>query len=303
MGAGPRRAVGAATGRHAVSRRCRAPCAAPIWPSRPPARSPAGRCGCPGGIVIGARRIALDVASGGARLVLDGDPGPPPYLMSPGPAGCPGRPATTGRSGSAPRSCSSSGSDCSERSASRIGGLVGPAEWPLEHASSRTSHPSRACDEGRCDRRHPIGNVLDAIGEPVRIAHLVPTLHPDGPEIGLVDLAQAAPQVGIDLVVIALASTSDTTQVSALRRLGVPVDELGLAPGTRGPCPGCRGCCGTGRPRCCTPTCRRPTSPGPRRPCAAGCRWCPRCTGWRTSRPTGSTGSSGPRGSWPASGS
>jgi glycosyltransferase involved in cell wall biosynthesis len=64
----------------------------------------------------------------------------------------------------------------------------------------------------------------------VRIVHLVPTLHPGGPEIGLVDLAEAAPQVGMDLVVIALASTSDTTQVSALRRLGVPVDELGLPP-------------------------------------------------------------------------
>ena len=64
----------------------------------------------------------------------------------------------------------------------------------------------------------------------MRIAHLVPTLHPDAPEIGLVDLAEAAPQVGMDLVVVALASTSDTTQVSALRRLGVPVDELGLGP-------------------------------------------------------------------------
>jgi glycosyltransferase involved in cell wall biosynthesis len=64
----------------------------------------------------------------------------------------------------------------------------------------------------------------------VRIAHLVPTLHPDGPEIGLIDLARAAPDVEMDLVVVALASTSDTTQVSALRRLGVPVDELGLGP-------------------------------------------------------------------------
>ena len=35
----------------------------------------------PGGIVIGARRIALDVAAAGVRLVLDGDPGPPPYLL------------------------------------------------------------------------------------------------------------------------------------------------------------------------------------------------------------------------------
>lgn len=35
----------------------------------------------PGGIVIGARRIALDVVAAGRRLVLDGDPGPPPYLL------------------------------------------------------------------------------------------------------------------------------------------------------------------------------------------------------------------------------
>lgn len=64
----------------------------------------------------------------------------------------------------------------------------------------------------------------------MRIAHLVPTLHPDAPEIGLVDLAEGASKVDMDLVVIALATTSDTTQVSALRRLGVPVEELGIAP-------------------------------------------------------------------------
>ncbi|MGI9003047.1 MAG: glycosyltransferase [Pseudonocardia sp.] len=64
----------------------------------------------------------------------------------------------------------------------------------------------------------------------MKIAHLVPTLHPGGPEIGLVDLAGAAREADLDLVVIALASTSDTTQVSALRRLDVPVAELGLAP-------------------------------------------------------------------------
>ena len=45
----------------------------------------------------------------------------------------------------------------------------------------------------------------------MKIAHLVPTLHPDGPEIGLVDLAGAAPEAGLELVVIALASASDTT--------------------------------------------------------------------------------------------
>jgi glycosyltransferase involved in cell wall biosynthesis len=63
----------------------------------------------------------------------------------------------------------------------------------------------------------------------VKVAHLVPTLHPNGPEIGLVDLAGAAADAGLELVVIALAATSDTTHVSALRRLGVPVVELGLA--------------------------------------------------------------------------
>jgi glycosyltransferase involved in cell wall biosynthesis len=63
----------------------------------------------------------------------------------------------------------------------------------------------------------------------VKIAHLVPTLHPDGPEIGLVDLAGAARDTDLEIVVLALAATSDTTHVGALRRLGVPVVELGLA--------------------------------------------------------------------------
>ncbi|GAA0940253.1 glycosyltransferase [Pseudonocardia zijingensis] len=63
----------------------------------------------------------------------------------------------------------------------------------------------------------------------MKVAHLVPTLHPNGPEIGLTDLAGAAPDAGLELVVVAIAATSDTTHVSALRRLGVPVVELGLA--------------------------------------------------------------------------
>ncbi len=66
--------------------------------------------------------------------------------------------------------------------------------------------------------------------EPVKVVHLVPTLHPGGPEIGLVDLAGAAPRAGLEMMVVALSTTSDTTEVSALRRLGVPVAELGLAP-------------------------------------------------------------------------
>ncbi|MFC4944507.1 glycosyltransferase [Pseudonocardia sp. GCM10023141] len=64
----------------------------------------------------------------------------------------------------------------------------------------------------------------------MKIAHLVPTLHPGGPEIGLVDLAGAAAEAGFEMVVIALAATSDTTLLSALRRHGVPVAELGMAP-------------------------------------------------------------------------
>lgn len=34
----------------------------------------------PGGLVIGARRIAFDITAGARRLLLDRDPGPPPYL-------------------------------------------------------------------------------------------------------------------------------------------------------------------------------------------------------------------------------
>ena len=68
----------------------------------------------------------------------------------------------------------------------------------------------------------------------MKIAHLVPTLHPGGPEIGLVDLAAGVggigPDRGFEMLVVALAATSDTTQVSALRRLGVPVAELGVGP-------------------------------------------------------------------------
>ena len=63
----------------------------------------------------------------------------------------------------------------------------------------------------------------------MKIAHLVPTLHPNSPEIGLVDLAGVSHEADLELVVIALAATSDTTHVSALRWLGVPVVELGLA--------------------------------------------------------------------------
>ncbi|HEY0812201.1 MAG TPA: glycosyltransferase family 4 protein [Pseudonocardia sp.] len=64
----------------------------------------------------------------------------------------------------------------------------------------------------------------------MKVAHLVPTLHRDGPEIGLVDLAAVARDADIDMLVIALATTPDNTQVTALRRLGVPVAELDLFP-------------------------------------------------------------------------
>lgn len=66
----------------------------------------------------------------------------------------------------------------------------------------------------------------------MKIAHLVPTLHPGGPEIGLVDLAAglAGSESGMELLVVSLAATSNPTQVTALDRLGVPVAELGTGP-------------------------------------------------------------------------
>lgn len=64
----------------------------------------------------------------------------------------------------------------------------------------------------------------------MKIAHLVPTLHPGGPEIGLSDLAGACAEAGFEMVVVAIASTSETSELSALRRTGTPVVELGLAP-------------------------------------------------------------------------
>jgi glycosyltransferase involved in cell wall biosynthesis len=64
----------------------------------------------------------------------------------------------------------------------------------------------------------------------VKVAHLVPTLHSDGPEIGLVDLAGAAREADIEMLVIALSVSSDAAEVNALRRAGVPVAELDLFP-------------------------------------------------------------------------
>jgi hypothetical protein len=64
----------------------------------------------------------------------------------------------------------------------------------------------------------------------VKVAHLVPTLHSDGPEIGLVDLAGVARQADIDMIVVALSVSSDAAEVGALRRAGVPVAELDLFP-------------------------------------------------------------------------
>lgn len=64
----------------------------------------------------------------------------------------------------------------------------------------------------------------------MKVAHLVPTLHPDGPDLGLVDLAAVAREADIEMLVIALATTSDNAQVTALRRAGVPVAELELFP-------------------------------------------------------------------------
>ena len=91
-----------------------------------------------------------------------------------------------------------------------------------------TTSPDRVGAVTTCDR----ALLLPERGaEPtVKVAHLVPTLHSDGPEIGLVDLAGVARQADIDMIVIALSVSSDAAEVGALRRAGVPVAELDLFP-------------------------------------------------------------------------
>jgi glycosyltransferase involved in cell wall biosynthesis len=69
----------------------------------------------------------------------------------------------------------------------------------------------------------------------VKVAHLVTsfTADPgsgDGPGDELVDLAAVAERTGVEPVVIVLGSSGDRWDVTRLRRLGVPVVELGLAP-------------------------------------------------------------------------
>jgi glycosyltransferase involved in cell wall biosynthesis len=64
----------------------------------------------------------------------------------------------------------------------------------------------------------------------VKVAHLVPTLNSDGPEIGLVDLAAVAREADIEMLVMSLHTSADNGQVTALRRAGVPVAELGMFP-------------------------------------------------------------------------
>ena len=69
----------------------------------------------------------------------------------------------------------------------------------------------------------------------MKVAHLVTSFSADpgsaeGPGDELVDLAAAAPRTGVEPVVVVLGSSGDRWDVNRLRRLGVPVVELGLAP-------------------------------------------------------------------------
>ena len=69
----------------------------------------------------------------------------------------------------------------------------------------------------------------------MKVAHVVPSfpVEPgaaDGPGDELVDLAAASPATGVEPVVVVLGSSGDRWDVARLRRLGVPVVELGLAP-------------------------------------------------------------------------
>ncbi len=69
----------------------------------------------------------------------------------------------------------------------------------------------------------------------MKVAHVVSSFTADsgtadGPGDELVDLAAVAGQAGIEPVVVVLGSSGDRWDVGGLRRLGVPVVELGLAP-------------------------------------------------------------------------
>ena len=69
----------------------------------------------------------------------------------------------------------------------------------------------------------------------MKVAHLVTSFAADpgsvdGPGDELVDLAGVSPQTGVDPVVLVLGSSGDGWNVNRLRRLGVPVVEMGLAP-------------------------------------------------------------------------
>lgn len=69
----------------------------------------------------------------------------------------------------------------------------------------------------------------------MKVAHLVTSFAADpgsaeGPGDDLVDLAGVAAQSGIEPVVVVLGSSGDGWDVNRLRRIGVPVVEMGLAP-------------------------------------------------------------------------
>jgi glycosyltransferase involved in cell wall biosynthesis len=69
----------------------------------------------------------------------------------------------------------------------------------------------------------------------LKVAHLVTSFSADpssgdGPDDELVDLAAVSAATGVEPVVIVLGSSGDRWIVARLRRLGVPVVELGLAP-------------------------------------------------------------------------
>ncbi|MDQ3988421.1 MAG: glycosyltransferase, partial [Actinomycetota bacterium] len=57
---------------------------------------------------------------------------------------------------------------------------------------------------------------------------MIHSLGPGGAESVLVELAEAADSAGIELVVIGLSPVPDPVHARNLRRLGVPVIELGL---------------------------------------------------------------------------
>ncbi|MGH3867945.1 MAG: glycosyltransferase [Pseudonocardiaceae bacterium] len=75
----------------------------------------------------------------------------------------------------------------------------------------------------------PVGHHRRLPAPILRVAHLIHSLGPGGAENVLVELAAVAHCASLELVIVALSPAPEPVHAHTLRRMGVPVVELGLA--------------------------------------------------------------------------